>query len=63
MATNVKSEIKGDILTITVDVSKATRDAAQPSSTGKTKTVASTHGFDWGTGIPGLGFSLTVSAK
>jgi len=33
MATNVKYEVKGDLLTITVDVSKATRDAAQPSST------------------------------
>ena len=42
--TNVKTETKGDLLIITIDTSKATRDAAQPSASGKTKVIASTQG-------------------
>lgn len=58
-----KFTIKDGVLTITVDVSKDAIEKAQPSASGKTKTVASTHGFNWATGMAGLGFSLTVSAK
>ena len=56
-------KIENDKLVITCDVSKAALEAAEPSSTGKTKTVATTSGFNWATGVKGLGFSLTVSAK
>jgi hypothetical protein len=55
--------IKDGKLVITVDVSQEAISKAGPSSTGKTKTVASTHGYQWATGMKGLGFSLTVSAK
>ena len=40
----VDCKVTGDVLTITVDISKAAVDSARPSSTGKTKLVASTHG-------------------
>lgn len=63
MASIPNFEIKGDVLTITVDVSKKALETAEPSASGKTKTVATTGGFNWGTGVKGLGFSLTVSAK
>ena len=59
----VNFKIENGKLVITVDVSKEAISAAEPSTTGKTKTVATTRGFNWGTGIAGLGFSLTVSAK
>ncbi len=42
---NVKGEIKGDTLVLTIDLSKAARDAAQPSKSGKTKILATTSGF------------------
>lgn len=45
MAQVVKGELKGDLLTLTIDVSKAARDAAQPSKSGKTKILATTSGF------------------
>ena len=38
-------EIKGDKVVITVDISKAAIEAAQPSKSGKSKVVASTGGF------------------
>jgi hypothetical protein len=38
-------EVKNGVLTITIDVSKAARDKAVPSSTGKSNVVASTRGF------------------
>lgn len=41
---NVKTSVKGDVLTVTIDIGKATLDAAQPSKSGKTKIVASTNG-------------------
>ncbi len=56
-------KIEGDKLILTIDVSKAAREGAEPSKSGKTKTVATTNGFNWATGVAGLGFSLTVSAK
>lgn len=61
---NVPSfKVEGDKLIITCDVSKAALESAEPSSTGKTRTVSTTSGFNWATGVKGLGFSLTVSAK
>ena len=56
-------EIKDGKLIITIDVSAKAVEAAQPSASGKTKTVATTGGFNWSTGVKGLGFSLTVSSK
>jgi hypothetical protein len=56
-------EIKDGKLVITCDVSQKAIEAAPASASGKTKTVASTHGFQWSTGVKGLGFSLTVSHK
>lgn len=41
----VQGEIKGDKLVLTIDISKATLENAKPSSSGKTKIVASTNGF------------------
>ena len=38
----VRGEMKGDNLVLTIDCSKAARDAAQPSKTGKTVILAST---------------------
>jgi hypothetical protein len=63
MAKALDFKVANGVLTITVDVSGEAIAAALPSSTGKTRTVASTHGYNWGTGVQGLGFSLTVSAK
>lgn len=42
---NVSGEVKGDKLILTIDLSKAARDAAQPSKSGKTKILATTSGF------------------
>lgn len=55
---NVKGEMKGDILTITVDCSKVARDAAQPSKSGKTKILATTSGF---TGFGDVKVSLNAT--
>jgi hypothetical protein len=63
MANVPNFKIEGDKLVITVDISKAALEAAEPSQSGKTKTVSTTSGFNWATGQKGLGFSLTVSAK
>jgi len=41
----IKGEIKGDILTLTIDVSKASREQAAPSKSGKTLVLATTSGF------------------
>jgi hypothetical protein len=60
---DVKFQVIDNKLVITIDVSKEAIELANPSASGKTKTVASTHGFNWATGVKGLGFSLTVSAK
>jgi hypothetical protein len=50
-------------LVITVDVSATAVEAAEPSKSGKTRTVAATGGYNWSTGQKGLGFNLTVSHK
>jgi len=42
---NVKGEMKGDILTLVIDTSKAAREAAKESKSGKTRLLASTSGF------------------
>jgi hypothetical protein len=42
---SVHSEMKGDKLILTIDVSEAALKSAQPSSTGKTLSVATTNGF------------------
>lgn len=55
---NVKGEIKGDLLVLTIDVSKATKDAALPSKSGKTKIIATTSGF---TGFGDVKVSLNAT--
>lgn len=41
----VNGKLEGDKLVLTIDVSKAAREAAQPSGSGKTLILASTGGF------------------
>lgn len=41
----VSGKIEGDKLVLTIDISKAAREAAEPSKSGKTKVLASTRGF------------------
>lgn len=53
---NIKQE--GDKLVITIDTSKAARDAAQPSQSGKTRVLATTRGF---TRYGDVGVSLNVT--
>lgn len=61
MATNVRTEIKGNLLLITVDISKETINKAPYSKSGKNKLVGSTHGF---VGLEnGIGLSLNVTGK
>lgn len=43
--TNPKIEQRGDTLVITIDTSKAARDAAALSQSGKTRVLATTRGF------------------
>jgi hypothetical protein len=38
-------KVQGDKLVITIDVSKAAREKAVPSSSGKTNVIATTRGF------------------
>ena len=42
---SVQGKIEGNVLTLTIDVSKAARDAATASKSGKTRILASTGGF------------------
>jgi len=62
---NVTHVVKGDILTITVDISEKTVAAAPPSATGKTCLVGTTSGTMPISGPCGkpLSFSLNVMAK
>lgn len=55
---NVKGEIKGDTLVLTIDISKAAREAAAPSKSGKTKILATTSGF---TGFGDIKVSLNAT--
>ena len=57
---NVKGEMKGDILTLTIDCSKAAKDAAKPSASGKTKILATTSGFT-GFGDVKVSLNATIS--
>lgn len=55
---NVKGEIKGDVLVLSIDLSKAARDAAKESKSGKTKILATTSGF---TGFGDVKVSLNAT--
>lgn len=57
---NVKGEVKGDTLVLTIDISKAAKDAAQPSKSGKTKVLATTSGFT-GFGDVKVSLNATIS--
>ena len=58
--TNVQIERKGDKLILTLDISKAAQDAAVASKSGKTKVLATTHGF---TSVEGIGISLNATVR
>lgn len=53
-------DIKDGKMVITIDVSKAALDAAQPSKSGKTRIVATTNGF---TNYGPIGLSLNATVK
>lgn len=55
---NIKGEVKGDTLVLFIDISKAAREAAQPSKSGKTKILATTSGF---TGFGDIKVSLNAT--
>ena len=55
---NVKGEIKGDLLILTIDISKTAQEAAKPSKSGKTKVLATTSGF---TGFGDVKVSLNAT--
>ena len=42
---NVKGELIGEQLVLTIDLSAKAKKQAKPSSTGKTKLIATTNGF------------------
>jgi hypothetical protein len=59
--TNVKTEMKNNLLIITVDISRETINKSGFSKAGKNKLVGSTHGF---VGLDnGIGLSLNVTGK
>ena len=58
--TNCKIDVKGDTMTITVDISEAARKAAAASKSGKTKVLSSTHGF---ANFNGVGLSLNATVR
>ena len=61
MAHNVKAEVKGDQLILTIDVSKASFESAPASSTGKMHLVGTTSGYIGQSGPGGMfKFSLNV---
>jgi len=55
---NIQYEQKGDKLILTIDVSPDSIEEAKASKSGKTRMVASTHGF---TNIGGVKVSLNVT--
>jgi hypothetical protein len=57
MSTNVSSEVRGNLLILTIDLSKR----LGPSSSGKTVLIAK--GSEKVAGKPGVGFSLSAYAK
>ena len=58
--TNVTSKVEGDKLILTIDISAAAQKAATTSKSGKTRVLASTHGF---TNINGVGVSLNATVR
>lgn len=58
--TNVQHKIDGNKLILTIDISAEKLAAAEPSKSGKTKVVASTHGF---TNLGNVGVSLNVTTR
>ena len=57
-------KINGDKLVITIDVSAEAFKNAPPSSTGKSRVVASTHGFaNYVTPHGSVGLSLNATTK
>jgi hypothetical protein len=59
----MKTSVNGSTLTIEIDISPAALAAALPSSTGKSRMVASTHGFALVPGAPGVKLSLNLITK
>lgn len=57
--TNVHTQVQGSKLIITVDVSKDLVESAPHSKTGKSRIVASTHGF---TAVGNVKLNLTAIA-
>jgi hypothetical protein len=57
-------KVQGDKLVITIDISAEAFKGALPSSSGKTRVVASTHGFaNYVTPNGSLGLSLNATTK
>ncbi len=56
----ITSKLNGDMLTLTIDVSKAARDEAQPSGSGKNLTLATTSGFRQFDGGVSISLNATV---
>lgn len=57
---NIVTELKGDKLIITVDVSAATIARSPRSASGKSKTIATSHGH---TSVNGNGLSLNLNVN
>jgi hypothetical protein len=55
---NVKGEMKGDVLHLTIDCSQAAKDKASESKSGKTRILATTSGF---TNFNGVKVSLNAT--
>lgn len=62
MSQSLIVDVKGDTMTLTIDISKAAREAAQPSSTGKSLVLATTHGFTR-FGDVGVSLNCTIPNK
>jgi len=58
--TNVQVKKQGDTLVLTIDISATARAAAEVSKSGKTKVLATTHGF---TNYEGVGISLNAVVR
>lgn len=64
LGTGVLAAQQGDYLLLAIDISDKARKAATPSSTGKTFSLGTTHGFNWQVpGAPGVGVSLNVAVR
>lgn len=57
-------KINGDKMVITIDISKGAFEGAKPSTSGKTKVLASSHGFaNYSTDHGVVGLSLNATTK